>query len=419
MTGKALRCRGVYFVAIVALVVAQASAVFAASKYKVLYTFTDGVDGGELRGSLVFDHAGNLYGTALSGGAYGVGTVFQVAPKRDGRWTETVLYSFKNDGNDGNTPMAGLVFDKTGNLYGTTSGGGSDASGTVFQLSPNGNGTWTEQILHSFDGTDGMLPYTGALIFDKQGNSYGTTPYGGDYNTGIAFQLTKNGNGTWSANVMHSFGSGLDGKTPIATLMVDRMGSLYGTTLFGGAHGSGTSGGTVFQLTANGSGWDESVLHSFRTNGVDGRVPYAGLIFDKGGNLYGTASEGGAYNDGTVFKLTPDGKGGWTERVLHAFAGTDGQVPYASLIFDTAGNLYGTTYQGGEYGYGVVFKLAPDGKGGWAETVLHSFHDRPGANPWANLIFDSAGNLFGTTAGLGGRTAGDSPTHGCVFEITP
>jgi uncharacterized repeat protein (TIGR03803 family) len=409
-TRTALQTLRATLVVLFILITVLASPAGAASKYKVLYAFKGGADGEETRGGVVFDQKGNLYGTTLAGGAGGIGTVFQLTPKASGRWTENVLYSFKQDGQDGNGPFAGLIFDPKGNLYGTTAGGGANGNyGTVFQLTPNGDGTWSENVLHSFAGQDGYEPSTGSLIFDQNGYLYGGTNLGGPYGYGVVFQLIPNGDGSWSENVLHSFGSGYDGTSPVAPLIFDQTGNLYGTAYSGGQ----TGGGIAFQLTPNGQGWNENVLYSFsESKGGGGALPTAGLIFDGAGNLYGTASADGADNGGTVFELSPDGKGGWTEQALYTFKGKDGESPYAGLIFDKAGNLYGTTFKGGVYGYGVVFKLTPNGNGGWTETVLHSFRDRPGANPWASLVFDSAGNLYGTTAGTG-------KTKGCVFEITP
>lgn len=374
---------------------------WAANRYKVLYKFKGGADGGSTRGAVIFDQSGNLYGTTTDGGAGGAGKVFKLAPNGSGRWTETVLYSFKNDGTDGNTPLSGLIFDQAGNLYGTTAGGGAKGNyGTVFQLTPNSGGTWTENVLHSFDVSDGYEPYTGNLIFDQSGNLYGGTNLGGLYGNGVVFQLIPNGDGTWTENVLYSFGT--EGTSPIANLIFDQKGNLYGTAFSGGTDGAGAA----FELTPNGGGtWTENVLHWF--TGRDECALSAGLIFDQSGNLYGTAgSLCGTGKSGTVFELTPNGSGGWTETVLHSFKGRDGRSPYAGLVFDQSGNLYGTTFQGGAYGYGTVFKLTPNGKGSWTESVLHSFADRPGASPWAGVIFDSAGNLYGTTAD-------------CVFEITP
>ena len=332
------------------------------------------------------------------------------------------LYKFKG-GSDGNMPQAGLIFDQTGNLYGTTFEGGVYGGGTVFQLTPNQNGGWTEHTLYSFcsrtNCTDGTEPFAG-LIFDQAGNLYGTTQLGGAHNnSGTVFQLTPNQNGGWAENTLYSFCSRTncaDGAGPQAGLIFDQAGNLYGTTFGGGAQ----NGGTVFQLTPNQNrGWTEQVLHHFcsRVNCTDGANPGPELIFDQAGNLYGATPYGGAHNnDGTVFRMTPNQNGGWTEHVLHRFCArtncADGVQPYG-VIFDQAGNLYGTTLYGGAQNFGTVFQLTPNETGRWTEHVLHAFLDMPNAYPYGSLILDKAGNLYGTTLGDG------STTFGSVFEITP
>ena len=392
-----------------------------------LYSFTGSTDGCCPSAGLTRDAAGNLYGTTRYGGPEDKGTVFELMPRAGGGWTEQTLYSF-GGGTDGAGPVAGLILDRAGNLYGTTSGGGDLACGapygcgTVFRLMPQAGGRWTEQVLHSFGGgTDGEEPAAG-LIFDPAGNLYGTTSYGGTYDYGVVFEITAGGG--WREQVLHTFGSGGDGIVPYyGSLVIDAAGNLYGTTLYGGAYGSG---GTVFELMPGGT---ERVLHSFG-NGTDGAGPYAGLIMDASGNLYGTTGDGGDLNChygvgcGTVFELVPQVGGGWTETVLYAFKGTDGNYPLAGLIFDVAGNLYGTTDGGGGscstppgVPCGTVFKLTPQAGGRWTEQVLHSFGGPDGAYPSAGLIMDPAGTLYGTT-NLGG--GGNCNGFGCgvVFEIT-
>jgi uncharacterized repeat protein (TIGR03803 family) len=263
------------------------------------------------------------------------------------------LYKFKG-GSDGNIPQAGLIFDQAGNLYGTTVGGGAhNNKGTVFQLTPNQNGGWTEHTLYSFcsrtNCTDGSQPLAG-LVFDQAGNLYGTTEGGGAQNNGgTVFQLTPNQNGEWTESVLYSFCSlrnCTDGEAPRVGLIFDEAGNFYGTAAYGGGHGV-IGGGTVFQLTPNQNGeWTEHVLHHFcsRTNCADGSQPLAALIFDQAGNLYGTTLYG-YYDLGTVFQLTPNESGGWAEHVLHSFCSrmgcADGLYPSAELSFDQAGNLYG------------------------------------------------------------------------------
>ncbi len=390
------------------------SGVWAASKYKTLHTFK-GSKGGHYPTGLIFDQAGNLYGTTYQGGAYKQGTVFQLAPNLDGSWTKNVIYSFNNAGNDGRWPIAGLIFDQAGNLYGTTYLGGAYKQGTVFQLTPNGDGSWRESVLHSFNNTDGSNP-SASLVFDAAGNLYGTTRTGGTYYEGTVFQLTPNSDGSWTESVLYSFTNGADGGNPYAELIFDAAGNLYGTTFQGGdlSACSELGCGVVFELTRNADGaWTESVLHSF-TDGADGGLLFGGLTFDPAGNLYGTTYSGGTYGYGVVFQLTPNPGGSWREKVLHRFTdGKDGGLPYSNLIVDAAGNLCGTTTSGGAYGGGVVFKLVPNAKAGWHETVLHAFTNHQSISPAAGVIFDTAGNLYGTTWGAA------NTTFGSVFEITP
>lgn len=345
---------------------------------------------------------------------HGYGTVFRLSPGAGG-WGETVLYNFCSvDGcADGTWPNAGLTLDAAGNLYGTTwDGGGASNYGTVFQLAPGAGDTWTETVLHSFDENgDGHYPYTVGLIFDAAGNLYGTTLRGSEHDRGTVFKLMPGAGGTWNETVLNRFGDlPRGGSHSQAGLIFDTAGNLYGTTEAGGAYRCGT----VFKLSNTNGRWTETVLHSFK--GSDGRSPYASLIFDKAGNLYGTTYKGGAHSVGAVFKITPGANGTWAETVLHSFgAGGDGFYPYANLIFDAVGNLYGTTSWGGANGNsGTVFKLTPGAKGAWTEKVLHSFgKGEDGASPYAGLILDAAGNLYGTTS------QGGADNSGTVFKITP
>ena len=378
----------------------------------IVHSFNfNGTDGANpLFAGLVRDSAGNYYGTTSAGGAYDSGTVFELTPDGGGSWSEKVLYSFGHY-TDAATPLASLIFDGAGNLYGTASQGGIHLLGAVFELSPSGDG-WTEKVLHSFgNGTDGYYPESG-LIFDSAGNLYGTTYFGGIHESGTAFQLTPNGTGGWTERVLHSFDlSSGDGALPLSGLTFDSAGNLYGTTGVGGLHFSGT----VFELSPNGGGgWNETLLHSFNLTGSDGALPQGSLIFDAANNLYGTTENGGIHSDGTVFQLTPNGGGGWTEKVLHSFDGTNGNEPEAGVIMNAAGNLLGTTYMGGANNYGTVFELTPTG-GGWSDTVLHNFNfdGSDGFYPESNLILDSGGNLYGTTS------QGGTVNNGTVVEVTP
>lgn len=383
---------------VVAGLVSAAAPVLAADKFTVLYSFGGG-DGTQLRGSLISDAAGNLYGTTWGGGDYTYGTVFELIRGGGGRWKEKVLYSFcaATHCADGAGPYDGLIMDSSGNLYGTTNFGGS--GGTVFQLTPGPHGGWTEKVLQNFGSFAG-------LIFDAAGNLYGTTEYGGAGGYGTVFQLTPGADGNWTATVLHSFqDDGEDGIWPADSLVFDPAGNLYGTTIDGGS----SRAGVIFQLAPGASGWTEQILHSF--DFTSGAYPVAGLIIDASGNLYGTTTQGGAYNYGAVFELSPSGGESWTETVLHSFWFPP-KDPWGGLISDAAGNLYGTTATGGTDNYGTVFRLSKGTDGKWTSEVLHSFTGAGGSYPNASLIFDAAGNLYGTTYS-GGAKGG-----GTVFEVT-
>jgi hypothetical protein len=408
-----------------------------ASQYKVLHRFT-GPDGSHPFGGLVFDAAGNLYGTTKDGGSLSAGTAFKLTPNADGSWTESVLYSFCTGCGGGYSPISNLIFDAQGNLYGTTPLGNGGGTGVAFQLKPNADGSWTENVLHRF-GFLGKEPAAG-LIFDAAGNLYGTTLFGGSgtgcgsAGCGVVFKLKPNANGTWSEIVLYNFCSispCSDGAHPSAGLIFDVAGNLYGTTQGGGTGGSSfcssspPSCGVVFKLTPHPDGtWAESVLYNFCSLAAcsDGYDPAAGLTFDASGNLYGTTIFGGSgcvgNLCGVVFKLTPQSDGSWTERVLHAFQDHPAAQPNAALIFDATGNLYGTAANDvGVTGFGAVFKLAPKPGGGWAYSVLRTFYDHPAAFPYDSLVLDKAGNLYGTASDCanGNVCNGD----GVVFEISP
>jgi uncharacterized repeat protein (TIGR03803 family) len=419
------------------LVLAVASGAWAASE-KVLYAF-HGTDGWA-PSSLIRDSRGNLYGATIYGGTntcpgtgFGCGVVFRLARGVNGKWRETVLHNF--GGRDGEAPVGSLVSDRSGNLYGVAVVGGdfhscsNQGCGLVFELVPGGDGKWTEKVLHAFDVTDRAWPF-GGLIFDSAGNLYGTASIGGGSNActggcGVVFKLSPSAGGQWTETVLHSFG-GVDGETPLGAMAFDSIGDLYGTTELGGDRGWGT----VFELTpAAGGTWTERVLHSFDQS--DGAEPGGSLIFDAPGSLYGTTPLGGPSNWGTVFKLAPSNGGEWKETVLHYFDEhkVEGGDVSAGLVFDATGNLYGTAAGGGKYkcsvggsaACGVVFRLAPQANGKWAETVLHSFgKGSDGAGPSGDLIIDSAGHLFGMT-GSGGYVGSPCEKDGCgvVFEVTP
>jgi len=414
--------------AIVAAVVFITGTHAAAQTESVIHSFNNSTDlkGGLLPvAPLTMDSAGNLYGTTLVGGTNcasqdGCGTVFQLVPQAGGGWAEKVLHNFNDNGKDGMRPEAGVILDSAGNLYGTTTSGGTYGYGIVFELKPSAAGEWQSVVLHDFDdnGKDGYAPYAG-LVFDPAGNLYGTTTRGGRYDQGTVYELTPNAGGGFSEFVLHSFVTDRDtkdGMTPQAGLIFDSAGNLYGTTFYGGEYGYGT----VFELSPAGAHtWTESVLYSF-PNQNDG-YPDAGLIFDSAGNLYGTTVGLTSVTYGTAFELTPvAGGGGWTETVLHTFCSelecADGTVPMSTLVFDSEGNLYGTTRSGGpgKNPQGTVFELTP-ASGSWTYTVLHTFGQTKydGISPQAGVIRDSLGNLYGTT--YQGGFHGD----GAVYEVTP
>ena len=355
----------------------------------VFHSFGNSGDGMHPGCCSTLDKQGNLYGITNYGGAYGYGTMFRITPTG----AETVLYSF---GVADIVPSpAGLISDEHGNLYGTTVGGGTNDQGTVFKLTSSG----TVTVLHNFGSQSGDGTYPGwGLVLDKQGNLYGTTNYGGAYGNGTAYSLTPSGNET----VLYSFGGAAgDAVVPSGSLIFDKKGNLYGTTGSGGAYGYGT----VFRITPTG---DETVLYSFGGPAGDFN-PGLNVVLDKQGNLYGTTNNDGAYNFGTVFKLTPTG----VKTVLHSFGQSgDGIFPMCCLTLDKQGNLFGTTYDSTTgQGHGTVFKLTAIGD----ETILHSFGIQlgDGTYPVWNLVSDKQGNVYGTTS------QGGAYGYGTVFRLTP
>jgi uncharacterized repeat protein (TIGR03803 family) len=381
-----------------------------------------------------------LYGTTYAGGTTGAGTVFKVSPSG----TESVVYTFQG-GNDGESPQAGLVEGKNGDLYGDTDFGGSTSlcnghgCGTVYELTPKGSG-YAERVLYAFQrGSDGGGPVA-SLLIDKKGALYGTTVHGGGgtactpsiIGCGTVFKLTPAGSG-YTETILYSFQGGSDGAIPTDALIADSKGALYGTTSYGGggacSSGSLASGcGTAFKLTPSGSGYAETLLYSFKGGSDDGAAPRAALHAGKNGVLYGTTQQGGAKNGagkGTVFELTPSGSG-YTERVLYSFkGGTDGADPDdgPGLYADANGALYSTTAAGGgasacKAGCGTVFKLTPTGSN-YAETVIYSFQDRggDGATPYGSVIADRTGALYGTT--FSGANRKCAKGCGVVFRVSP
>jgi uncharacterized repeat protein (TIGR03803 family) len=324
-------------------------------------------------------------------------------------------FNFKN----GAAPVGRLIFDAQGNLYGTTYRGGANSLGDIYELKPNADGTWTERVLYNFGyGNDGNYPYAG-LTFDSAGSLYGTTEEGGPHDLGTVFRLARNPDDTWTESVIKLFKGDKDGATPVSGLIFDKAGNLYGTAAGGGNLNCDYPNGcgVVFRLSPNQDGsWTESVIHTFcRDHGAckDGANPFAGLVFDPSGNLYGTTKGGGDGSDGVgvVFKLTPNADGSWSENVLHKFFHRqgDGAYPFAGVILDANGNIYGTTSALGD-GWGTVFRLTPMPDGTWRET-RHSFTYGDGGTPVAALTSDAAGNVYGTTS-VGGINGG-----GTIFKL--
>ena len=318
--------------------------------FETLYIFD-----GTLLGGVVFGPDGSLYGTSpnnIAGHPYGY--IYNLRPGVNActtalcSWNEALLYAFSG-GSDGATPLYGdLTFDQAGNIYGTTSLGGS-GDGVVFEMMRSGSG-WTEQPLYAFSGNDGANPYNG-VIFDKAGNLYGTTTQGGASGNGTVFELSPSGTG-WTEKVLYSFQGGSDGSYPEAGLIFDQSGNLYGATASGGTGG----GGTAFELSPSGGSWTHSVLYNFTGSAQCGPL---GTLVMQAGNLYGTTLCDGANNFGNVFELTPSGHG-WTYSSLWDFTGgNDGKLPYCSVMFDAAGNLYGTASSGGSHNAGVIWEITP------------------------------------------------------------
>jgi len=368
-----------------------------AQTYSVVHSFKGPPDGKYPKSILTRDKNGNLFGTTTRGGVSYGGMAF----KLDSNGKETTLYNF--DAGYGAGPIGGMARNKKGNLYGATQSGGAYGWGAVFKLNKSGN----ETVLHSFDASagDGATPYSGP-IRDASGNLYGTTALGGTSKNGIVYKIDSKGKET----ILHRFTGGSDGSNPYGGLVRDSEGNLYGTTGFGGNCGGGYCG-EVFKIDATGN---LTVLYGFTGKGGDGNFAFAGVTRDPNGNLYGTTYYGGNLQCGDpylpgcgiVFKLDPAGN----ETVLYAFSGTDGANPAGGVVLDAAGNLYGTTWGGGDYGAGVVFKLDESGN----LTVLHSFAGPPdGDLPAAGVFLDTTGSIYGTTQ------EGGAYGWGIVYKLVP
>jgi len=401
-----------------------------ATGYETLHSFQGSPDGAGPKGALVIGASGALYGTTEAGGTSELGTVFELAPRKGGGWSETVIHSFS--GPDGQRPESTLTSNTAGAFYGTTTQveyGGGVENGTIFEIAPPSTvgGAWTETVLYSFiystQDPQNVIP-NGTLLPGPGGTLYTTTqgsaddPGGPNLGLAIALVPPATPRGDWTDDELYTFGL-TQGERPEAGV-VSEGGSLFGTTTSAGSGGSGT----VYELTppaTHGGAWTETTIHTF--TGPDGAFSEAALTVGPGGVLYGTTASGGsaACGCGTVFQLTPPSAPGgvWTESVIYSFAGIngDGSGPAASVVVGPNGALYGTTVGGGSAGLGTVFQLAPPATSGgtWTETVLHSFtgQDGDGATPVAALVMSSTGVLYGTTS------AGGSAGKGTVFAVAP
>ncbi len=389
-----------------------------AQTYTVLHRFTGG-DGAYPVAGVTIDKAGNLYGTASAGGSQNMGTIFRLE-QSSGNWSFRMLYAFQGlseQTTDGGGPYSRPVIGPDGTLYGTTHSGGDGQGcrelhgcGTIYTLKArtgNLSGGWQETVIFQFGTDDGSNPDIGDLAFDHAGNLYGTARNGGVNGWGTVYELSLS-SGRWVNQAIHKFAGSPDGGWPMDGPIFDSAGNMYGTTYAGGANGWGT----VYQLTPTNSGWVESVLHNFQ-NGSDGITPISNLILDPSGRIYGATQTGGADGGGTVFNLVLQADGSWGLNTLVGFPGLGQVGPYRSLVMDDAGNLYGTTCTGGAHQWGAVFKLTRSTRT-WVYTSLHDFTGGDdGGTPYGSLVLDTDGNLFGTTY------AGGVDGNGVVFEITP
>ena len=388
-----------------------------AQSYRVIYTFTGHASSSNPIAGVTVDLHGNLFGTTAWGGAFGGGTVYELKPTQSGGFLYSDLHDL-GQGLDGSFPWGGITIGPNGVLYGTTYTGGISESGIVFSLQPPArfcasvNCRWEETILYNFTrGSDGGDPQA-SVVFDPAGNMYGTNVNGGT-GYGVVFEMTPSGSG-WAYHVLYSFTGGADGANPDSLLTFDPAGNMYGSALSGGNPGcSGFGCGTIFKLSRSGSSWTAQAIYAF-TDGTDGAEPESGVVMDSTGNIYSATGGSDGALGGTVIQLTPGG-GGWTFHLIDDLPG-EGLGPTDYLLRDSAGNLYGTTWGGGAFGQGNVFKLTPSGSG-WTYTSLHDFTGgADGGSASGGLAMDSHGNIFGTTYEGGLQSCGFC---GVVFEITP
>jgi uncharacterized repeat protein (TIGR03803 family) len=397
-------------------------AVSEASVLSTLYNFRGmGAADGSSPTGLVLGPNGVLYGATYQGGR-GFGTIYQLTEISPGVWTETMLYEFAG-GVDGSSPKGCLALASDGTLYGTTAGGGVAGKGTVYELSPPATegGAWTHTVLYSFTGSngDGATPYAGVTI-GSNGSLYGTTVSGGAAGYGTVYQISQgdmSGNG-FAETVLYSFDKQKgDGVAPYGGVVMGASGALFGTTHAGGYKGKGT----VYMLSppaVAGDPWTETLLHSFATKTGDGAAPYAGVVINPRGVLFGTTYGGGPLGLGTVYSLTPPSasNGSWVETILYQFTGqgTDGAEPYSGVLIGPGGMLFGTTNFGGGLGSGAVYTLTPPATRGqpWTENTVYGFSGGMDGGLPNNLVFGASGMVFGTTV------MGGFPGYGTIFQLS-
>jgi len=404
------QARSAAFVALAILAALMILPAAQAQTFSVLHNFTGGVDGETPFAGITVAPSGVLYGTAAHGGTNSVGTVFKLS--HSSGWLFSPLFEFS--GGNAAIPLGGVVVGPNGALYGTTYGVGI-SYGTVFEMTPpltfcrSVTCYWSENVLHTFAGPDGAGPQVENLVFDGSGNIYGTTMGGGIYNSGTTFELTPSGGG-YTETILHSFGLGTDGRSPLAGIVFDAAGNIYGTTAQGGTGSPQDcvgSCGTVYQLMPSSNGWVENVLVEF--DHTNGEHPYGNLIIDRSGNLYGTTISGGQNGGGIVYKLTPSG-GGFTYSIIYSFTSCGSR---GGLVEDTAGNFFGVCPNGGG-GFGWIFELTNCSQQ-CSMVDLHDFSGSDGSMPYGAPVFDANGNLYGTTQY--GGTGSCSNGCGVVWEI--
>jgi len=378
----------------------------AAWKEKILHSFQGDPDGAEPIGPLTPDGHGNFYGTTDIGGL-GYGTVFKLSPDGSGGWTETIIHSFK-DYLDGGYPFfTTLIFDSKGNFYGTTTGGGPNGHGLVFEFSPVGK-HWKETVLYKTGGDSGCGDPWGGVIMDRKGNFYGMCLVSGFPQTEAIFQLSQS-HGTWKQKVIYNYHSAAD-NNGAGGLTMDAHGNIF--AMLSAAYDAPA----LVELSPNpDGGWTPTLIHVFGKRIFPESVP----VLDKAGNVYGTTEAGGAYDAGTVYEFTLGANKKWAEKILYSFPSCqDGCSPFGGIVFDASGNIYGTTAAGGNSNAGSVFELSPDGHGGYQQTTLWLFNTKDGYQALNSLTLDSTGNLYGVTPYGDGGSCNSHNGCGLAFELS-